>query len=132
MNPPPLLHPTAETLQAYGLGRLTNDASKAIHQHLAECAECRRRVAGLLGSSPARARESSPAPEAPGGRTAAEEPDTYLPELAHHPDYEIKRELGRGGMGVVYLAHNQLMGRDEVLKVVGQHLLKHRSVLERF
>src|SRR5208282_6782740 len=58
--------------------------------------------------------------------------DALPPGLTDHPDYEIKRELGRGSMGVVYLAHNRLMGRDEVLKVMGQHLLKHRSVLERF
>src|SRR4051812_31196357 len=35
-------------------------------------------------------------------------------------------------MGVVYLAHNRLMGRDEVLKVMGQHLVEHSGVLERF
>ena len=48
------------------------------------------------------------------------------------PDYEIKRELGRGGMGVVYLAHNTLMGRDEVLKVMGRQIMERPGVLERF
>src|SRR5208282_3291494 len=122
----------AETLQAYGMGQLTNDTAETIRRHLAECDECRRRVAGLLAGSPARARGRSDVPEAAGGRTAGEEPDTNLPELAHHPDYEIKRELGRGGMGVVYLAHNRLMGRDEVLKVVSKHLIERKGVLERF
>jgi serine/threonine protein kinase len=55
-----------------------------------------------------------------------------VPGLADHPDYEIKKELGRGGMGVVYLAHNKLMGRDEVLKVVGKHLIERQGVLDRF
>ena len=35
-------------------------------------------------------------------------------------------------MGVVYLAQNTLMGRLEVLKVVGGHLLNRPGVLERF
>ncbi len=49
---------------------------------------------------------------------------TLPPGLADHRDYEIKRELGRGGMGVVYLAHNTLLGRDEVLKVMGRHIME--------
>ena len=35
-------------------------------------------------------------------------------------------------MGVVYLAENTLMGRLEVLKVVGGHVINRRGVLERF
>ena len=54
------------------------------------------------------------------------------PALADHPDYEVLRELGRGGMGVVYLAQNTLMGRLEVLKVVGSHLISRPGVLDRF
>ena len=59
-------------------------------------------------------------------------PDSMPPELAEHPDYRVIRELGRGGMGVVYLAENRLMGRKEVLKVVGAHLVRKKNVLERF
>jgi serine/threonine protein kinase len=35
-------------------------------------------------------------------------------------------------MGVVYLARNKLMGRPEVLKVVGKHLLDQPGAAERF
>jgi serine/threonine protein kinase len=58
--------------------------------------------------------------------------DTLPPELADHPDYEVVRELGRGGMGVVYLVRNKLMGRLEVLKVVGGHLVERPGVRDRF
>ena len=58
--------------------------------------------------------------------------DPMLAELANHPDYEIVRGLGAGGMGVVYLAHNRLVGRDEVLKVMGQHIIGEPGVLDRF
>ncbi len=54
------------------------------------------------------------------------------PELANNPQYQIVRELGRGGMGVVYLAKNKLMDRLEVLKVVNKTLLDHPGAVERF
>jgi WD40 repeat protein/serine/threonine protein kinase len=58
---------------------------------------------------------------------------TSLPaELVNHPDYEIVRMLGRGGMGAVYLAHNRLMDRHEVLKVMGQEFVGQPRVLDRF
>ena len=53
-------------------------------------------------------------------------------ELANHPDYEVIRELGEGGMGVVYLAKNRLLDRQEVLKVIGRHLIEKPGVLDRF
>jgi serine/threonine protein kinase len=47
-------------------------------------------------------------------------------------DYRIKREIGRGGMGVVYEAEQISLGRMVALKVVPPNLLRGRSAADRF
>src|SRR5207248_3613337 len=80
-------------------------------------------ISSTAGLSMLAAGSPSPAPPAT---------STLPPGLADHPDYQILRELGQGGMGVVYLAQNMLMGRVEVLKVVSGHLMNRRGVQDRF
>ncbi len=148
MDADPSLHPTDRDLRSYGLGRLDESSSAAVHEHLAGCLDCRRRVGEMSADSfldrvrdaqGAAGRRSAGRPEVvetQEHRSAAASPpppaETLPPGLADHPDYEIVRELGRGGMGVVYLAHNRLMGRDEVLKVMGREIVERPGVLERF
>ena len=60
------------------------------------------------------------------------QPETASAAILDHPDYQVLRELGRGGMGVVYLAEHRLTGRKEVLKVVSSQLLSRKGVRERF
>ena len=142
-------HPTDHSLQFFVQGKLDMTAADAVRGHLLGCSICRARVADLsAGNSPGgRAGSAQPPDSAPpagssldlksknlenAGSDHSLQPEMLPPGLSDHPDYRIVRELGRGGMGVVYLAHNQLMGRDEVLKVMGRHIIEKPGVLDRF
>src|SRR5678816_4295864 len=47
-------------------------------------------------------------------------------------EYSLQREIGRGGMGIVYLARDVQLDRDVAIKVLPAHLALLTSARERF
>jgi serine/threonine protein kinase/WD40 repeat protein/cyclophilin family peptidyl-prolyl cis-trans isomerase len=139
--------PSAETLQAYALGKLESILAEAIIFHLENCPRCREQAQQVTDDDfldklrDAHGRDGTPAPNSVSGLarslkaappTMAPSASTLPPELAALTQYQIRGELGRGGMGVVYMAKNKLMDRFEVLKVINKALLEQPGAVERF
>lgn len=59
-----------------------------------------------------------------------DEPDPFVPRLSE--DYELETILGRGGMGVVWKAHQKSLGRDVAVKVMSPGEAIFGKALRRF
>lgn len=74
-------------------------------------------------SDPAHQKQNSSKPEAGN--------QEHLPRFTL-PGFQFVRQLGRGGMGTVYLATDETLGREVAIKVVSQAALRSRGLIDRF
>ena len=66
------------------------------------------------------------------GEATGDLPVRRLPPLEQLGDYRIVREVGRGGMGVVYEAEQVSLGRHVALKVLPPQMLRDAKTRRRF
>jgi serine/threonine protein kinase/formylglycine-generating enzyme required for sulfatase activity len=141
--PANLIHPTANELADFAVGKLDDARADAIAAHLGECESCRVAAENAPGDEFAervRAADRAGPVSMPsfgfsvmdGGSGPRVADDVVPPELANHPRYRIIRKLGQGGMGVVYLAQHKVMDDPRAIKVISQSFVDHPDALARF
>ena len=67
-----------------------------------------------------------------GDRLVTVEEEQSLVGVVLGDKYEIIGELGQGGMGTVYLAHQATMGREVAVKVLRRQYCKNKLAIKRF
>jgi serine/threonine-protein kinase len=97
-------------------GRLSEDAARDAHGHLAVCEECRTLVAAVRASSTA---------------TSAETHDLLTGQLLMNT-YRVQHVIGSGAMGTVYAGEHVRLTRPVAIKVLGDRMRHHPDALERF
>lgn len=106
-------------------GELADTARPALRAHLDACSECRALHADLatLIDGLDAARELT---DITSGGDTEFEPGTRF------GDYTLERELGRGGMGVVFRARQESLKRAVALKLLNPALLRDPRTVQRF
>ena len=124
--------PSPAELSAFVLGKLRLPELDRVARHLDICADCEAAVESLeCMSDPVLAaiRHSGV-----GTKVLSSDSVTIdgppVPEALG--DFRIIREIGRGGMGVVYEAEQLSLGRRVALKILARHALLEPESLERF
>lgn len=137
---------TDDVLHAFAKGQLDETTEKRVFAILQTRQDLAQKVAAIsMDSIVQKMKSKGVLKTVPSGPWSAMEPlfppdsqvslddiepsDFGLKELS---EYKFLRELGRGGMGVVYLARHELTGRLEVLKVLNERLTAMREARKRF
>lgn len=132
-------HASDELLAMYASRGLPGDVYARVKEHLRTCSKCRSRmdewnseqalaVDSIKTTSDDQKRQSVDKSQV--AVVAKKKPDA-LPAF-QNTNYKILREIGRGGMGILYLVEHALTARQEVIKVIHPDLIGRLDVRERF
>ena len=121
-------HPTQDTLTALVRGHAIRDRLSDLTAHLEACPECLARLEALRTDADdlvVRLRAEATA-------TLNLRPPPQAAGLPAVPGYRLGRELGRGGVGVVYEAESLSLGRRVAVKLLRDGGRAKPEVLARF
>ncbi len=146
--------PDMETLSDFCNGALAHDFMETIASHLEFCEQCQSKLAesneashnvdctkqdtieGILG---ALSIDDVPAIESDSELAAIEQmaqwplpASTQLPIPGHLREYQLLKEIGRGGMGTVYLAIHTRLKKQVAIKVLSSKTFLIPGAIERF
>lgn len=124
--------PTVAQLRTFLANGTLRDSSSEFISHVSDCTECQCALDQLSHDPALRYWTDKLVNTVDDIATAGRDrppPNYYLP--AQIGPYHIERELGRGGMGVVYLANDEVLNRLVALKLIRRDALKPET-RERF
>jgi eukaryotic-like serine/threonine-protein kinase len=153
-------HASLEELRELLTSNSESEQIQRIGQHVHQCSECRqsleavaaqsaiwRKAPTLLSDAP-RSSVHAKSYQAASDSTSCEDggdewsfmmPVTAFLDRPSHPEmlgrigkYDVEREIGRGGMGIVLKAHDAELNRPVAIKVLAPHLASHGPARRRF
>lgn len=123
--------PTADELRLFLRGELAAEQEQAVDSHITTCTHCEAMLAKMRPNDTADKHDTD-VKQINRETTVQFAPPRVPGDLGQFGKYRIMRELGRGGMGAVYLAFDDKLQRKVAIKLMNAQLASNALARERF